>query len=595
MIFSPNFKLKDSTKNILIVILLFIVGFAIYANSFPNEMFWDDDDFILKNRYIKDWHYWPHYFTENVVAGNYLLSNYWRPVLLLLFSLEWHLWQAWAPGYHIVSTFFHAIDSVLLFIFLILITKDRWLASLTSLTFLVHPIQTEAVVYANAISDSLAAFFIFLSLIFYVKSRTVESANGKKSTMLFYLLSWIMYPLGLMSKEVAFVLPGYIAALELTVLNTDTFFPKKLKTISLRLLPFLILAGIYLYLRSTSLNFVNTFNFYNEANILTSHFLVRLFTFFRVMSVYFGLLFFPIDLHVERSVSLATSLFSASVLFGAALFFGLIILAFRKWKNEPLMTFAVGWFLMGIFLSSNLLIPINALLYEHFLYLPLIGIFLIVLNQGFFLIQRFKLQSTALKIFFIYLIFLSALTAQRNRDWRDPITFYENLLKYAPTSYRVINNLGMVYADRGFHKKAEEIYRRAIRLDPTNPVGYHNIGGTYRDTGRIDLAIQSFKKAIELNPQFIFSYKSLAKLYLDKNDYVNARRVLEQYLRYTPEPLSTLLLLVQITQIQNDFSATRLYLKAALELSPANSSILSNLKKVEESLSILPNRIHISE
>ena len=99
------------------------------------------------------------------------------------------------------------------------------------------------------------------------------------------------------------------------------------------------------------------------------------------------------------------------------------------------------------------------------------------------------------------------LTFHRNLDWRTSIGFYEQLVSYRPDDYRVINNLGMEYANKGITDKAMANYLKAIALDPDNPVAYHNIAGTYRDTGHIELALENFHKALELNPNFIFSYR----------------------------------------------------------------------------------------
>lgn len=556
-----------------IAFILLALGFLIYFNSLHNAMFWDDDDFILKNRYIQDWKFFPKYFTENVIAGNYLLGNYWRPVLLMLFSVEWHWWKDWAPGWHLVSILFHSLDSVLLFCLLDLLTKKRWVSFLTALVFLTHPIQTEAVVYANAISDSLACFFIFIALIAYIKFRRSFNPGAKK---LFYLGTLLLYPLALMSKETAFVLPAYLFIVDF-LLDHDLPFLKKFKKSLTAISLFLVIAGIYLWLRATHLNFVNTFNFYNEENLLTSHFYVRLFTFFHVLCIYFGLLFFPFDLHVERSVPLELSFFHWPVVLGALIFGGLIFWAYRNFRKSPITTFAVIWFFIGILPSSNLIIPINALLYEHFLYAPMIGIFLAVIDQGVDLAIRFKLQKKCLALFLVYLAYFCAVTVDRNRDWKDPVAFYENLLHYSPKSYRVINNLGMMYADRKFYQKAEENYLRAIALDRKNPVGYHNLAGTYRDTGRIEEAAQAFKEAIKLNPQFIFSYKSLAKLYLDAKRWPEARSVLEEFLNHTDEKISILTLLAQIAYDQRDISGSKKYLKKALELDPTNQTIQAML------------------
>lgn len=578
--------LKKPLSNYLVILLLVIVGFVLYANTFQNQMFWDDDDGILKNQFIQNWQYFPKYFSENLIAGAGLLSNYWRPMLLSVFSLEWHLWQDWEPGYHFVNTSFHIADAILLFFILFYIFKNRALAFFTALIFLVHPLQTEAVSYVSGLGDSLSVFFIFLGLLFYIKFR-VSGKTPLKSG--FYFVSPMMYILALMSKETAIIMPALIFIVDFFFLSrhrAELSFKVKLKEIGKAILPFLILAGIYILLRATILNFINTFNLYNEENIFTSNFYVRLFTFFRVLTIYFGLLFWPFNLHMERNVEIATSLFSPSVIFGGFIFLSLLALAFSQFKRFPVLSFGILWFFIGLAPTSNLLIPISGLLYEHWLYLPMIGIFLILIWLGMLIGKRYNLQKILIGILIAFLIFLSILTIDRNKDWVDSITFYNQTLKYAPTSYRIINNLGMAYADKGNHEQAEKTYQIAISLDLSNPVAYHNLGNTYRGTGKVDLAIENFKTAIKLNPKFIFSYNALASLYLENKNYQEARRVLENYLNYSDSKIDTFFLLAQIAAEEKDFEAALSYLEKALAVDPSNQFIqtsIDNIKNLIES------------
>jgi tetratricopeptide (TPR) repeat protein len=519
-------QLNLSKKYFILIISLFvIIGFALYANTFQNQMFWDDNDFILNNQFIKNWQYFPKLFSENVIAGAGLLSNYWRPILLCVFSIEWHLWKDWAPGYHFVNTSFHIIDAILLFLILFYIFKNRWLALLTALIFLVHPLQTEAVTYVNSLGDSLSVFFIFLGILLYLKFRL-------------YFLSFLMYILALMSKETAIVMPAFIFIADFFFLSSsqrELSLKEKLKTAVKTIWPFLILAGVYILLRITVLNFINTFNLYDEENIFTSNFYVRLFTFFKILTIYFRLLFWPANLHMERSVEIATSLFSLSVIFGGLIFLGLLVLAFTKFKRFPILSFGILWFFIGLAPTSNLLVPISGLLYEHWLYVPMIGVFLILIWLGIIIGKKYKIQKPLLVIFIILLILLSIQTINRNRDWRDPIIFYNQTLKYAPDSYRVINNLGMAYADKGAHEQAEKLYKRAINLDPTNPVAYHNLGNTYKETNKKDLAIENFQTAIKLDPKFIFSYNALLSIYLEDKEYEKAQELYEKIKYYYPD------------------------------------------------------------
>src|SRR5882757_6285518 len=116
---------KFKSPSVWIIGLIFLMALAAYFNALPNEMFWDDDDFILKNRFIKDWHFFPEFFRQNLVAGGYLVSNYWRPVLLTVFATAWHAWQTWLPGWHSLNIICHSLDGILLYFLFTRLFADR--------------------------------------------------------------------------------------------------------------------------------------------------------------------------------------------------------------------------------------------------------------------------------------------------------------------------------------------------------------------------------------------------------------------------------------------------------------------------------------
>lgn len=574
--------LKKPLSNSLIILLFLIIGFTLYVNSFQNQLFWDDEDNILRNQYIKSWQYLPKYFSENLIAGAGLLSNYWRPLLLFVFSLEWQLWQDWPPGYHLVNTSFHIANAGLLFFILFWLFKNRGLALLTALVFLVHPLQTEAVTYVSGLGDPLSLFFIFLALLFYLKFRISQKTILESDS---YFWSILMFILALMSKETAIILPALILIVDFFFLNQEEkefSFKERVQKIGKAIWPFFILAGLYILLRATLLNFINTFNLYNEENIFTQNFHIRLFTFFRVLIVYFKLLLWPLNLHMERGVEIATSYFSLSVILGSLIFLGLLVLSATQIRRLPVLSFGILWFFIALSPTSNLAVPISGLLYEHWLYLPLIGIFLVLIWLGQLLAQKYHLQKFFLVIFLGSLIFFSVLTIDRNRDWQNPITFYNQTLKYAPNSYRVINNLGMAYAAQGDHQGAERMYQKAINLDPAQPVAYHNLANTYRATGKTELAIENFKVALSHDPEFLFSYNALVNLYLENKNYQEARRILEKYLNYTPSKVETLSLLAQIALSEKDFPAALDYLEKALTIDPQNQIIATMIINIKD-------------
>jgi tetratricopeptide (TPR) repeat protein len=501
-------KRKKYFENSIALLLIVLLGLVIYFNSFQNKMFWDDDDIILKNQFTQNLKYFPKYFSENLIAGANLTSNYWRPLVLITFALEWQLWQNWEVGYHLVNTLFHIANAILTFFLILLLFKNQIIALFSSLIFLVHPLQTEAVTYVSGLADPLATFFILLGLISYIKFRFSPKSLNQK---IYYLLSLLSFIFALLSKEIAIIMPALVVLVDFFLPPKTKSFREKIKNLLKTIAPFLLIIIIYALLRIFVLNFKNTSYFQNEIspapNILT-----KFLTFFKILTIYFGLFFAPFNLHMERKIETFNYL-SPSLIIGIVIFLLLITLLFYFRKITPLV-FGIIWFFIGLTRASGLIIPLNGFLYEHWLYISQIGIALILISLGIIISKDKKyLQGILIAIFIAFIIFLSFLTIKRNEGWKDPITFYTQTLKYAPFSYRVINNLGMAYADQGNLEEATKYYKKAISLDPQNPVAYHNLGNVYLKKGELNLAIDSFQKAISLDPKFIFSYSPLINIY----------------------------------------------------------------------------------
>jgi len=241
-------------------ILLILSGIIVYANCIPNAMFWDDNDFIFHNTYIQDWRWWPHFFTDNLISGAHLVSNYWRPLLQIIFAIEWHLWADWTPGWHLTSVVVHTLAGVVLFKALDILLNNRIVAFLTALIFIIHPVQTESVVYPNSMGDALAAIFAFSGLYFFTRYKLLAASKQRGLTSIQnYLFALLMYPLALMSKETGILLVAYLALTDYFL-----FIPEKssrtaawhiqriIKTLR-TILPFIVIAAGYIVLRATKL------------------------------------------------------------------------------------------------------------------------------------------------------------------------------------------------------------------------------------------------------------------------------------------------------------------------------------------------------
>lgn len=491
--------IKLAAKNIkwFVLLILVITGFFCYLNSFSNELFWDDHDGIVNNVYIKDWSYLPNYFSENLIAGSGQVSNYWRPLVLISFALDYQFAGLNPTVYHLTNLFWHVLSAWFVYRLFYLLSKKQWISLIPAFIFLIHPLQTEAVTYVSGRADPMAAVFVLWSLIAY----TLYRQNKSKS---FLFLSLFTFLLSLLTKEQSIMLPAFIFLVEFFFFFDKSKWQKSIKIF----LPFFLVAVSYFLLRIFLLNFNDLLSGVDYSNVYDSSLKTRLLTFTYVFLKYLQLLFLPLNLHMAYEIKPVTSFFSWPPLVFILVASTLIFLIKKYWSQDKLLVFGLAWFLIMLLPRTNI-ISINRPLYEHWLYLPMAGFWLALV----LLIKKIKLNKKTLIILMsaFSLLFIS-LTIRRNFDWHDPITFYEKNLKYTPSSYIQHNNLGMAYADQGRIEEAIIEYQTAISLADIYPQVHYNLANALVSVNKIKEAEEEYYQAIQISPTFYLPYLNLIKI-----------------------------------------------------------------------------------
>lgn len=497
---------RINTLNIFhVASIFFLFTLLCYGNTLRNGLFFDDEQFIYNNQAVQTFDL-PRLLSKSLSSESGQISNYYRPLLFIGFSLEYQLFNNNGFIYHLDSFLLHFFGGLLLFLLIKKLFDDQLLAFLSTLLFLVHPIQTEAIAYASGRGDPLSFFFITLTLL-------LALSKNKK----FLMLSFLTLTCALFSKEIALMSPGLIF---IVILFQKKSFSRKVVINSIiRTAPYAVVAIIYFLLRITLLNFQNTLNFYNSSNIYSSHLLVRLLTFFNLIPDYLSLLIYPKTLFMERDsgVQIITT-FTIPIIITLVCIIAVACTAIWQRKKHPLILFSLFWIFIT-FVPTSGVIPINGIFYEHFLFFPSVGFFLLC---SYLLISGYKKANPILKegigIVLVLIIFLLCFrTFNRNLDWHDPITFYNQLLRHVK-SPRAYNNLAMAYAEQDKPRLAIANYQKAIRLVDLYPESHYNLANAYVSIKNYKKAEEEYKKSLKISPNFYLSYIKLYSIYQRTSD-----------------------------------------------------------------------------
>ena len=487
---------KPPKKNTIFLsaILIIILGFTVYSNSFDNEFLWDDTILIIDNAHIKDTKHIPEIFTQDLGAGSGNQWNSYRPIQAITYMADYSLWKLDVKGYHLTNILLHIFVALSIYFLINMIFKDNLLSLLTGSFFVIHPIHTEVVTYISGRADSLALLFMLLCMISHIKSSSSNS-TGK------YILISLSYTLALLSRENSLILPVLLLVYHYS-------FKKKV-----RIKEFLTISSlsvIYAVLRLTVLKhlLINTHHITPLSQRLPGSFVA--------LTNYIKLLFFPFPLHMEYGTTLF-SLGDPKAILGVILLFTLLIYAFSQRENNKLVFFSISWFLVALLPVANIY-PINAYMYEHWLYLPSIGFFLIVAKIISSLYRVKNSKIFAVIIIIISVTFYSYLTIRQNSYWRESSILYERTLKYAPDSSRVNFNLGISYLAINQKEKAIALFEKTIEVKPDHAKAHNILGRLYAENNRKEEAITSYKKAIAIEDNVEQTHYNLGKVYVSMNN-----------------------------------------------------------------------------
>jgi len=488
--------------------LLCALGIIAYANSFSVPFHFDDERHISENRYIR--------LTSFSAAGLWSAmiqdrkNN--RPFSNLTFALNYCLHGERVWGYHLVNLMFHLGASAAIF-FILLRTFCRaglpeirrdWAALVATAVWTVHPLQTQAVTYIVQRQTVMASAFTLFSLAAYLRGR--ESAQRSRRFFLYFLTS-LFAIISIGSKEIGLITPLLLFLYEVYFFQklSSAFLRRRAKTL---ILAAIILAALLLpYFRPEMQNKI--FQGYKNCPFTPGQ---RLLTEPRVLFDYLSLILLPLPsrLSLEHAPVISSSLVHPWTTLPAILaWIAMLFAAIRFARQQPLLSFALLWYLGNLFLESSFL-PLD-LMNEHRLYLPSLALIVPMVAASVFKWPRLGVTLAGIGVL---VLVLGAGTIARNKVWQNPPLLWRDALRKSDDRNRAWIgawiNLCVEENEAGRYHAALFACQRAIRNNPKIAHSYNSLGVAYFQLGNFPEARKAFEQAIALNPNMALAYLNLA-------------------------------------------------------------------------------------
>jgi len=478
MLTFPN---KIFKNNVWLVCIILLLGFAAHSSMLPSTFKTLDDSIsIIDNPSIRDFSNMTEIFKSSFFGS----EHYYRPMVTLSFMVEYHLFGLRSFYYNLTNLLLHLSIAASVFFLVVMIINNRTTAFFTSLLFAIHPIQWEAVANIPGRAVLLSTFFTINAFCFYFL------AKEKARTVICLCLSLLFFACGLLSKESAIMFPILLFSYLFLVEKNTKKYPL--------ILPYFLIVLVYLYIR-TSLGITEIYPWRSAGELF-----LGVTTFLRACLTYLRLLVWPVDLHFDRARVMFLTIIDPELWATISVY---LISLFVLLRSRKRLTGAVIFFIMWVGIE---LLPVSQIITsigvqpgfisaaEHFLYMPVIGAFVLVvlavqklldlnLKKGFCSINACR---ALLAGFFLFLILG---TVRQGFDARSALTMFRQTLTHNPRNVRVLYSMGIEMVNRKRFGEAEQYFRKALYNDPLHLVSHIALGRAMYDQGKYTESIAVYE------------------------------------------------------------------------------------------------------
>ncbi len=441
-------------------------------------------------------------------------SNYYRPVQLVLYNLEYQAFGVRPWAWHLIEILLNA-GTVTFAYLLVLALAEAELAFWASLFFALHPMHVEAVVWVAALPDLLCGFLLVGAMLAYHKGR---SESGRLSVW-HYSLSVLAFFLAEFTKETSLLFPALLLSYE--------FFYRRVPLARLwkclpRLLPYAATFVIYIAIRLSVLGaFTPDTGVYLH---IARHQLV--FAAPVLIARYLGKMLLPLHFNYFYDSPPVTSLNTVCVA-AILLTVAYVVAMFLLRNRQPLLAFGMAWFLLVISPALDIKAIGENYFTERYLYIPSLGL-AILAGWAWLRFLRWseerERQWLAWSVLVMVLGFYFLQIERRIPVFHDDLHLYQTTVLASPHSPHVQASLASAYHEAGNIPASIERGYVAIALRPQYVWAQTNLGNSLVEAGRYEEGIQQLEAAVAEKPDSAAALVSLAKAYVDVQRWQDAEK-----------------------------------------------------------------------
>jgi Flp pilus assembly protein TadD len=470
----------------------------------------------------------PHYVYQNARITNginfanvtwaftHVHSENWHPLTTITHMLDCQLHGLKAGWHHLTNVLLHCVAAVLLFVALERMTGALWRSAFVSAVFAVHPLHVESVAWIAERKDVLSALFFMLTLLAYSRYTRAPSIGR-------YLTVALVLAFGLMSKPMLVTLPFILLLLDYWPLgrfeahrsNTG----RQVLQLIVEKIPLIALSAISSIVTFLAQRGAIGWTEQLPVPVRISNALIAYVVYIRQMLWPARLaVFYP---HPENRVPVWEISLAFIVLVG------ITVAAFVSRKKAPYFVTGWLWYL-------GMLVPVIGLVQvgwqghaDRYTYLAQIGLYIAVTWTVTDLIRSWRFQRIALGA--AALIVVAVLTWRswlQTSYWRNSETLFTHALAVTSNNDVALNNLGIIFLDKGQLDDAISKLQAAVDLRPENAPAHDNLAKALLKKGQVAEAMVHYRKFLELEPANVEARNTLGTALIQQG---NLREAIDQW------------------------------------------------------------------